>query len=243
MFQQANKPIGQTSLLSTLVTLDDAQALRRKGWKRGEPDMPRKYSTVSGHLMPTSPKHEDMRMDSTLDVTPEGSLSNLPAAVRSVEEARRESGTHQTYEKKLQDGSPSTNAVTSTEETPDILVKVTPGRNLSGQGLSQVEPPRRIQRTREASREDVITLTRQFFASVNEQNQATISELPVETSAVTSGGNTMDLNIPVTSAIPTVTETDTRSPRTFLPMDHLLELLQQPPVDHGCGYHVFQRDR
>ena len=63
MLQQANKPIGQTSLLFTqgptseitpsLAALDDAQALRRKEWKRGEPgeDMPRQYSTVSGHLM------------------------------------------------------------------------------------------------------------------------------------------------------------------------------------------------
>ena len=73
MLQQASKPIGQTSLLSTreltsgitpsLATLDDAQALRRKEWIRGEPgeDMPRQYSTVSGHLMLTPPKHENMK--------------------------------------------------------------------------------------------------------------------------------------------------------------------------------------
>ena len=42
-------------------------------------------------------------------------------------------------------------------------------------------------------------------------------ELPVETSGDASGGNTMNLNIAVTSATPTVTETETRSPRTFLP--------------------------
>ena len=35
--------------------------------------------------MPTPPKHEEMKMDSALDVTPEGSLSNLPAAVGGVE--------------------------------------------------------------------------------------------------------------------------------------------------------------
>ena len=47
ILQQANKPVGQTSLLSaqeptsgitpSLAVLDDAQALRRKEWKRGEP--------------------------------------------------------------------------------------------------------------------------------------------------------------------------------------------------------------
>ena len=128
MLQQANKPIGQTSLLSTqeptsgitpsLATLDDALALRRKEWKRGEPgkDMPRQYSTVSGHLMLTPPKHEDMRMDSMLDITPEGSLSDLPAAVGGVEEARE--GIHKGSEMELQDGSPSTNAMTSTGRNP-----------------------------------------------------------------------------------------------------------------------------
>ena len=169
ILQQANKP-GQTSLLSTqeptsgitpsLAALDDVQALR---WKeRGEPgeDLPRQYSTISGHLMPTPPRHEDMRMDSTLNATPEGSLGDLPTAVGGVEEAGE--GTHQVSEKRLQDGSPSTNAMTLTGETPDTLLKVVPGRN-----LSQVESPRRIQRTREASREDAITSTRQFFASVN----------------------------------------------------------------------------
>ena len=125
-----------------MAALDDAPALRRKAWKRGEPgkDMPRQYSTVSAHLMPTPCKHEDMRMDSTLDVTPEGSLSDLPAAVRGVEEAREELRKHNASEKKLKDGSPSTNAMTSTEETPNTLLKVAPGRNLSEQGLSQVEP-------------------------------------------------------------------------------------------------------
>ena len=45
----------------------------------------------------------------------------------------------------------------------------------------------------------------------------TTTELPVETSAVTSEGNTTNLNIRVTSATPIVTETETTSPRTFLP--------------------------
>ena len=39
----------------------------------------------------------------------------------------------------------------------------------------------------------------------------------METSAVTSEGNTINLNIPITSATPMVTETETGSPRLFLP--------------------------
>ena len=66
----------------SLVALDETQALMRKEWRRGEPgeDIPRQYSTLCGHLTPTQPRHEDMRMDSTLNVTPEGSLSDIPAA-------------------------------------------------------------------------------------------------------------------------------------------------------------------
>ena len=121
VLQQANKPAEQTSLLSTqeptlgitlsLAVLDDAQALRREEWKRGEPgeDMPRQYSTISGHLTLPPPRHEDMKMDLTLNLAPEGSLSDLPAAVGGVEEARE--GTHRVSEKRLQDGSHSTNAM------------------------------------------------------------------------------------------------------------------------------------
>ena len=92
MLQQANRQTSQAGVLSaqeptseitpSLAALDDAQALRRREWRRGEPseDTPRQYSTLCRHLTPTQPRHEDMRMDSTLNVTPEGSLSDLPAA-------------------------------------------------------------------------------------------------------------------------------------------------------------------
>ena len=61
--------MGQAGLLSvqeptseitpSLAALDDAQALRRREWRRGEPneDIPRQYSTMCGHLPPTKPRH------------------------------------------------------------------------------------------------------------------------------------------------------------------------------------------
>ena len=78
MLQQANRQMGQAGLLSfqeptskitpSLAALDYAKALRRKEWRRGEPseDIPRQYSTVCRHLTSTQPRHEDMRMDSSL---------------------------------------------------------------------------------------------------------------------------------------------------------------------------------
>ena len=82
MLQQANRQISQAGVLSaeeptseitpSLAALDNAQALRRREWRRSETseDIPRQYSTMCRHLTPTQPRHEDMRMDSTLDVTP-----------------------------------------------------------------------------------------------------------------------------------------------------------------------------
>ena len=88
-----------------------------------------------------------------------------------------------------------------------------------GRSSTQVESPRRIQRTREASRENTIALTRHFFDTVNGQNRAT-TELPAEVAIDVSGGNALPMNIPVVSSTPIAetetTEAETRSPRTFL---------------------------
>ena len=94
MLQQANRQTNPASMPSaweqasdiipSLVALDDAQTLIRKKWSRGEPgeDIPRQYSTPCGHLTPTQCRYEDMRMDSTLNVTPEGSLNDILTASR-----------------------------------------------------------------------------------------------------------------------------------------------------------------
>ena len=81
-----------------------------------------------------------MRMDSTLNVTPEGSLVNLSTAVGGSE--TRE-GTQQIPDDKR---NPSSNVIPSTTETPETHLRVATER-----GSTQVESPRRIERTREAS--------------------------------------------------------------------------------------------
>ena len=74
MLQQANRQTDNTSVPSTQEPTPNITP------SLAALDIPRQYSTLSGHLTPTQPLHEDMRMDSTLNVTPEGSLSNIPAA-------------------------------------------------------------------------------------------------------------------------------------------------------------------
>ena len=91
--------------------------------------------------MPTTPKHEDMR------ITPERSVTSPPADVNIEQNS-------QVPEDDLQE----TSAETTYMEMPDTHVKTTR------------DAPRIIHRTKEASREEAIASTRQFFAAVDRRN-------------------------------------------------------------------------
>ena len=65
---------------------------------------------------------------------------------------------------------PSTAVLDPMEETPYTSVKTVPERGSNEQRIGQIDPPRRILRTREATQGDALALARQFFASVNGQN-------------------------------------------------------------------------
>ena len=52
--------------------------------------MPQQYSTIDGYLTITLPKPEDMRLEPSLNVMPEGSLGDLPNAVNAEETRERE---------------------------------------------------------------------------------------------------------------------------------------------------------
>ena len=166
MLQQANRQISQAGVLSAE---DDTQALRRREWRRGEPseDIPRQYSTMCRHLTPTQPRHEDMRMDSTLNVTPEGSLNDLPSATRGDVGFRKEQQAQEAFEAEMRGAQPSTTMLDPVEETPYTSVKTVLERGSDEQRIGQVDPSRRILRTKEASQEDALASARHFFASVN----------------------------------------------------------------------------
>ena len=165
MLQQANRQTDNTSvpytqeptpnITSSLAALDDAQALIRKEWRRGEPgeDIPRQYSTLCGHLTPTQPRHEDIRIDSTLNVILEGSLSNIPAPSRwnvNLTEAQQMLKVPKTEMVSTQ---PSATLPDQAEGTPYTSVKVTSERASDKQRTRQTDIPRRVQRTREVSQE------------------------------------------------------------------------------------------
>ena len=143
----------QPSLISThedasgmtpsLATLDDAPSLKQKEWIQSEPgeDAPCQYSSIGGCLMPTMPRCEDMRIEPSLNVTPEGSLANIPTAVE------RERKSHVPEEGQL-----GTSSETTYMEIPNTCVKKVPESPTR-------ETPRIIPRTKEASREEAIAST------------------------------------------------------------------------------------
>ena len=103
-------------------------------------------------MAPTTPRSEDMRIEPSLNVTPEGSLADILTAIE------RERKSHVPEEGLL-----GTSSETTYMEIPDTRVKTVPES-------STKEAPRIIQRTKEASKEEVIASTQQFFAAVDRRN-------------------------------------------------------------------------
>ena len=73
-----------SGITPSLAALDDATSLKQREWARSNQreDIPRQYSSMEGRLTPHTPRSEDMRLEQSLTVTPEGSLINIPAAVQ-----------------------------------------------------------------------------------------------------------------------------------------------------------------
>ena len=68
----------------SLATLDDATSLKQREWIHSEPgeDVPCQYTSIEGCLTPNTPRGEDMRLEPSLNVTPEGSLTDIPTVVK-----------------------------------------------------------------------------------------------------------------------------------------------------------------
>ena len=138
-----------SGMTPSLVALDDVPSLRQREWKRGEPgeDIPQQYTTISRHLTPVTPRHDKMRLEPSLNLTPDGSLNDLPAAMGNTKETREREQKHAPERRLLE--APLENTF---EEIHDTHPKSKPESHTK-------EVPRRIQRTREVSREEAIAST------------------------------------------------------------------------------------
>ena len=75
---------GASGITHSLVALDDTTSLKQREWIRSEPgeDIPWQYTNIEGCLTPHTPRSEDMRLEPTLNVTPEESLTDIPTVMR-----------------------------------------------------------------------------------------------------------------------------------------------------------------
>ena len=126
-----------------MATLDDATSLKQREWIHSEPgeDVPCQYSSTEGCLTPNMPRGEDIRLEPSLNVTHEGSLTNIPTVIKK--EMRE-----QAPEEELLGMSSETTYM----EIPNTLIK-------SVHKSPTREAPRIIQRTKEASREEALAST------------------------------------------------------------------------------------
>ena len=123
-----------------MAALDDATSLKQREWIRSEPgeDIPHQYSSIEGRLTPHTPRSEDMKLEPSLNVTPEGSLVDIPTVVR-----------RETREQALEGEMLGTSLETAYMEFPNTQLKTLPKDSISG-------VPKSLQGTKEASRVEAL---------------------------------------------------------------------------------------
>ena len=197
--KRASSPrVSASELTPSLVALEDVSTLKGKEWNRGKPHLetPHMYSTRDGRLTPTAPTYEDMRIETSLRVTPEESLEGLSAAVGGTE---NEQISQQPSTKA--DGLETTVAPPSSIETRPKVVS---------ESRDQGELPGRTEVTREASREDALAATRHFFHTVPERRSAT--EVPATTTM-----SVLQIDTPPVTSMPVEKEHPELSPVRTIP--------------------------
>ena len=139
----------------------------------------------------------------TLNMTPEGSLADIPTAVEREKK-----------DQAPEEGILGTSSETTYMEIPNTCVKTVLESSMR-------EAPRIIQRTKEASREEAIASTQQFFAAVDRRNASITTGSQLASIEVCERDVVEVLDVPTTTTTPPVTldvePRGTSSPRISLP--------------------------
>ena len=143
-----------SGITPSLAALDDAISLKQKEWIHSEPgeDIPCQYSSIEGCLTPHTPKSEGMRLKPSFNVTPEGSLVDMPTVIK-----------RETREQVPEGDLLGTSSETTYMEIPNTCMKTVHKSPTLG-------VPKSIQGTKEASRAEALASTQQFFAAVDRRN-------------------------------------------------------------------------
>ena len=191
-----------SGITSNLAALDDATSLKQKEWIRSEPgeDIPCQYSSIEGCLTPNTPRSEDMRLEPSLNVTPEWSLVDIPTVIK-----------RETREQAPEGDLLGTSSETTYMEIPNTCVKTMHKSPTS-------EVPKSLQGTKEAGRAEALALTQQFFAAVDRRNV----NVPAGNQLTSIEVHERD-NIEVPD-VPTTTISTTAAPTTTPPITVDVEL-------------------
>ena len=184
---------GASGITPSLAALDDATSLKQREWIRSEPgeDTPWQYSSIKGCLTPHTPRSEDMKLEPSLNVTPEGSLVDIPTVVR-----------RETREQVPEGEILGTSSETAYMEFPNTQVKTIPKGPIS-------RVPKSLQGTKEASRVEALASTRQFFAAVDQRNMNVPARNQVTSVEAHERDNIEVPDIPTTTVATTTTSITT----------------------------------
>ena len=143
-----------SGITPSLAALDDATSLKQKEWIRSESgeDTPHQYSSIEGQLTPHTPRSEDMRLEPSLKVTPEGSLVYIPTVIK----------------RETREQVPEGDLLGTSSETTYMEIPYTCAKTIHKSPTSEV--PKSLQGTKEASRAEALASTWQFFAAVDRRN-------------------------------------------------------------------------
>ena len=206
-------PDSASSITPSLAALDDATSLKQKEWIRSEQgeDTSCQYSNIEGRLTPHTSRSEDMRLEPSLNVTPEGSLVDIPTVIK-----------RKTQEQLTEGELLGTSSETTYMEIPNTHAK-TIHKSLTS------EVPKSLQGTMEASIAEALASTQQFFAVVNRRNVNFPARNQLTSIEVCESDNievpdvlttTVATTAASTTAPPTTVDVElrgTRSPRNSLP--------------------------
>ena len=181
-----------SGITPSLAALDDATSLKQREWIRSEPgeDIPRQYSSIEGCLTLHIPRSEDMKLEHSFNVTPEGSLVDIPTVVK-----RETIGA---------------SSETAYMEFPNIQVETTPKESIV---------PKSLPGTKEASRAEVLASTQQFFATIDQRNINVPMENQMTSVEIHDRGEMIVVTNTTTTTPPISTEMtliSTSSPRVSL---------------------------
>ena len=125
-----------SGITPSLAALDDATSLKQREWihnKSGE-DTPHQYSSIEGRLTPHTTRSEDIRLEPSLNVTPKGSLVDIPAVIQ----------------RETRDQIPERDLLGTSSETTYMEIPNTHVKRIHKEPIPGV--PKSLQGTKEASR-------------------------------------------------------------------------------------------